>query len=346
MEQRKLSGMELASFCGQLGLILRSGISAVEGIVTMLEDTTSDAEKEILEKILKKLEETGSLGMSLSEAGVFPAYMLHMVEIGEEAGALDEVMHSLEIHYEREEAIRRTLRNAITYPLIMAGMMIIVVVVLLVRVMPVFNQVFVQLGTELTGFSRTLMDIGTAVSRYALVFGLLLVVIAVFAVYAAKVPSGRELCRKLAGRFGPARRLFDEIAACRFASGMALTLRTGLNPYRSMELMTSLNEDPVFQKKLDKCMQETEDGAEYTKALSDVGIFTGVYARMVLVGSKTGNVDQVMAQIADLYQEDVDTRLNNLIAVLEPTLVISLSLIVGIILLSVMFPLLGIMSGI
>lgn len=93
-------------------------------------------------------------------------------------------------------------------------------------------------------------------------------------------------------------------------------------------------------------MQQIADGAEYTKALSEVGIFTGVYARMVLVGSKTGTVDQVMAQIADLYQEDVDTRMNNLIAVLEPTLVISLSLIVGIILLSVMFPLLGIMSGI
>lgn len=153
MEQRKLSGMELASFCGQLALILRSGISAVEGIVTMLEDTVSATEKEILEKILKKLEETGNLSMALSDAGVFPAYMLHMVEIGEEAGALDEVMHSLEIHYEREESIKRTVRNAITYPLIMAGMMIIVIAVLLIRVMPVFNQVFVQLGTELTGFS-------------------------------------------------------------------------------------------------------------------------------------------------------------------------------------------------
>ena len=346
MEQRKLSGMELASFCGQLALILRSGISAVEGIVTMLEDTVSDAEKEILEKILNKLEETGNLSMALSDAGVFPAYMLHMVEIGEEAGALDEVMHSLEIHYEREEAIKRTVRNAITYPLIMAGMMIIVVAVLLIRVMPVFNQVFIQLGTELTGFSRTLMDIGTAISRYALVFVALLAVIALFAVYGAKFSSGRDLCRKIAGRFGPARRLFDEIAACRFAAGMALTLRAGLNPYRSMELIASLNEDPWFRKTLDKCMQQIADGAEYTKALSEVGIFTGVYARMVLVGSKTGTVDQVMAQIADLYQEDVDTRMNNLIAVLEPTLVISLSLIVGIILLSVMFPLLGIMSGI
>ena len=248
MEQRKLSGMELASFCGQLALILRSGISAVEGIVTMLEDTVSDAEKEILEKILNKLEETGNLSMALSDAGVFPAYMLHMVEIGEEAGALDEVMYSLEIHYEREEAIKRTVRNAITYPLIMAGMMIIVVAVLLIRVMPVFNQVFIQLGTELTGFSRTLMDIGTAISRYALVFVALLAVIALFAVYGAKFSSGRDLCRKIAGRFGPARRLFDEIAACRFAAGMALTLRTGLNPYRSMELIASLNEDPWFRK--------------------------------------------------------------------------------------------------
>ena len=83
-----------------------------------------------------------------------------------------------------------------------------------------------------------------------------------------------------------------------------------------------------------------------TDAFLTAGIFGGVYARMASIGSKVGSMDQVMEQIAELYQEDIDTRMNNLLAVLEPTLVVMLSLIVGVILLSVMLPLMGIMSNI
>jgi len=127
---------------------------------------------------------------------------------------------------------------------------------------------------------------------------------------------------------------------------MALTLSSGLNPERSMELVNALNDDPVFQEKIDLCQNKLEEGCDLSQALFTSGMFTGVYARMASIGSKTGTMDQVMEQIARLYQEDIDTRMNNMLAVLEPTLVIALSLIVGVILLSVMFPLMGIMSSI
>ena len=127
---------------------------------------------------------------------------------------------------------------------------------------------------------------------------------------------------------------------------MALALRSGLNPERSMELVASLNDDPLFQKKLELCEKELSEGKDLTDAFLTAGIFGGVYARMVSIGSKVGSMDQVMEQIAELYQEDIDTRMNNLLAVLEPTLVVMLSLIVGVILLSVMLPLMGIMSNI
>ena len=142
------------------------------------------------------------------------------------------------------------------------------------------------------------------------------------------------------------RAVYEEIAVCRFASGMALTLSSGLNPDRSMELVNSLNDDPVFQKKIDACKNQIDEGNDISQALFTSGMFTGVYARMVSIGSKTGTMDQVMEQVASLYQEDIDNRMNNILAVLEPTLVILLSLIVGVILLSVMLPLMGIMSSI
>ena len=127
---------------------------------------------------------------------------------------------------------------------------------------------------------------------------------------------------------------------------MALTLSSGLNPDRSIELVRTLIDDPFFLRKLDVCTEKLTSGEELAPALFSSGIFTGMYARMTSIGSKTGAMDQVMNQIASLYQDEIDTRMNNALAILEPTLVVALSLIVGVILLSVMLPLMGIMSGI
>ena len=165
MENREIhakpfTNMEISAFCGQIALVLKSGISSIEGITIMVEDAPEGEERQILEQILEKMQETGSLYDSLSDTGLFPSYMLHMVEIGEETGTLDDVMEALSSHYDREDAIGKSIKSAVTYPLIMAGMMIAVIIVLLVKVMPIFNQVFVQLGTEMTGFSRMLMDLG------------------------------------------------------------------------------------------------------------------------------------------------------------------------------------------
>lgn len=343
---RPFSNLELSSFCGQMALILKSGISSMEGLTIMREDAAPGDEKQVLERLLSNMQETGSLYQALVSVELFPSYLLHMVEIGEETGTLDEVMEALQKHYEREDSIHKSIRNSVTYPMIMTGMMAVVVLVLLVKVMPIFNQVFIQLGTEMTGFSRMLMHIGTTISRYSLVFVGILVFFVVFILYGTRTSSGKKMFQTLGSHIRFTRVLREELSACRFASGMALTLRSGLHPERSMELVASLNDDPVFQEKITSCEKELQAGTDLAEAFLASGMFTGVYARMASIGAKTGAMDQVMEQIAELYQDDIDTRMNNLLAVLEPTLVIVLSLIVGVILLSVMLPLMGIMSGI
>lgn len=343
---KAFTNMELSSFCGQIALILKSGISSMEGLTIMLEDASSTEEISILEKLLVKTQETGSLYQALEAAEIYPPYMLHMVQLGEETGTLDEVMEALKNHYEREDSISKSIRNSITYPMVMTGMMAVVIIVLLVKVMPIFNQVFIQLGTEMTGFSRMLMNVGTAINRYSVALIIILIAIAAFIFYGTRTESGRKLFFSIGHKLKFTRTIYENIAACRFASGMALTLSSGLNPERSMELVNALNDDPVFQNKIDLCQNKIDKGADLSQALFTSGMFTGVYARMASIGSKTGAMDQIMEQIAELYQEDIDTRMNNVLAILEPTLVIVLSLIVGVILLSVMLPLMGIMSSI
>ena len=137
-KQQPFFNPELSGFCSQMAMILHSGISPLEGITIMLEDSTSEQEKEILQKILDTLMETADFSLSLKETGLFPSYLVHMVQIGEETGTLDEVMSALGEHYEREDSIAKSIRNAVTYPMIMIGMMLMVILVLLVKVMPIF----------------------------------------------------------------------------------------------------------------------------------------------------------------------------------------------------------------
>ncbi len=343
---KPFSNQEISAFCGQLSLVLQSGISSTEGISVMLEDAQTEEEKLILTKMQEKLDETGSLTESFKASGMFPSYLIHMVQIGEESGNLDTVMAELSAHYEREAAIRQNIKSSVTYPLFMACMIIVIILVLLIKVMPIFNQVFVQLGTEMTGFSRALMNLGNLLSTNAIVFAVVLIVIAALLFFCLRTRAGGAFLTKIAHALPFTRKLYEKIAACRFADALSLTLASGLMQERSLELADELNDDPYFAKKLEACRTLTEQGKSLSAALHESGIFTGTYARMITLGSRTGNLEQVMRKISDMYQDEIDVQLSNRLSVIEPTLVIVLSLIVGVILLSVILPLMGILSSI
>lgn len=292
------------------------------------------------------MEETGSLYEALTASEVFPPYLCSMVEIGEQSGRLDDVMASLSEHYRREDEMAKNIKSAVSYPLVMLGMMIVVIFVLIVKVLPVFNEVFQQLGTGLGGISGTILSLGNTVSRYALVFVLVAAVIAGLFLYFAFTAKGRRQIRVFARSFLPTRKLMEKIACSRFASGMYLSLSSGLDTDQSLEMVSRLVDHPVIQEKIRNIQALILEGTSFADAVSQTNMFSGIYARMVSIGYKTGAMDDVMKQISVQYDEEIDSRMSDLVAKLEPTLVAILSIIVGLILLSVMLPLMGIMSNI
>lgn len=340
-----LSNMEISAFCSQMAMILRSGIFAMEGISIMLEDARDPEEYALLAQIDETLQETGQLHTALKETSAFPGYLIQMVHIGEDTGKLDDVMESLSLYYEREASISRSIRNALTYPLIMVFMMMLVILVLITKIMPIFNQIFIQLGGEMTGLSKALLDFGTAINRYSLALIILTVLFVVAVLYFGKTKKGREQFGNFILHFSRTRSFMEKLTACRFASGMSLTLSSGMSPEECLSLTSELITHAQYKEKIVLCREALENGQELHKALTDSGIFTGIYARMASIGDRTGVLDEVMQDIADQYQDEINQRFTSLIAALEPTLVIVLSLIVGMILLSVMLPLMGIMSS-
>ena len=326
-KQQKLSNLECASFCSQMTMVLHAGFPAVEGVSLLLEDAKDVQEKAILQVMYDEMINTGLLYPALEKTSVFPDYLLQMVKIGEETGTLDDVMNGLTHHYEREDEIEKSIKSALTYPLIMVAMMIAVIVILLTKVMPVFEQVFRQLGRQMTGFSGGMLVLGKTISNYAIVF----IAIAAFAGFSRKMHLFHGL--------------YDKIAACRFADSLYLTLKSGQNPQKGLEFADELIADKNFSKKIKKCSQKMEEGEDFAAAVGGAGIFEGLYERMLVISGKTGETDETLETIARQYEREIDQRMSSYIAILEPTLVIILSVIVGMILLSVILPLMGIMAG-
>lgn len=340
---KQLSCLETAGFCQQLSMVLKAGIYLGEGLDMMAQDSLHQEEKQMLLGLKETLEWEGSLAPALEKAQVFPQYMVHLVHLGEETGRLEEVMATLADHYTREGEIRESLRTAVTYPAMMLAMVVVVVAVLLTQVMPIFQQVFAQLGSELTGFSRMMMTLGQQLRSGAVVVGIVVLVLLLTGVFLTT--RGRKAAVNLCHRLPGIRSLLEGVSLSRFAGGMALALRSGLNPEYALDLVCRLNTDEHFQKRLEQVRQNMAQGQDMTQALTQEGILSGLYGRMAAIGERTGTLDDTMVSIAKQAQEDVDRSIAKSLGWIEPALVVVLSLLVGGILMSVMFPLLGLLAG-
>ena len=346
-KQITLSNSEIAAFCEQMAMILKSGITPKDGLDLMLNDAKDNATREVLRKIISFTLSGDSFTSSLKSSELFPEYVENMVAIGEETGRLDEVMQSLADYYNHEDIVADNIRSAITYPLIMVCMMVFIIIVLITKVLPLFNQVFIQLGTEMSGISASLLRVGQSLQTYSIVLVVILVALLAFVVFISRTNPGKALARNMKNHFGPTKSFFRNIAYGRFASGMALTLSSGMGIYQALNMVKELVEHDEVEGQIDVCERAIqEDGDSFAEGLMKAGLFGNLYSRMIAIGVKTGDVDEILKKIGHLYEEDTDKRLQSFISIIEPTLVIVLSLIVGLILLSVILPLLGVMSSI
>ena len=340
--KKYLSNTELIYLCRQLSLILKSGISLLEGISILQEDASSPEGKKLLTDIYEHLLVSGNIPEAFAKTGVFPDYLIHMVSIGELSGNLDETFASLADHYEREENFSKNIRSALAYPMIMLGMLLIVLLVLIMKVMPVFNQVFMELGVEMSGISLHILNLGDRLRQYSFVFLFLLVLLFGFLFYTFRSSNGQKLLRHLPFM----KRLAHKTACARFASGLSMTLRSGMDTDASFDLLVHLTEEPFFQEKIHQIQAEIQEGTDFSEALHKSGFFSGMDIRMISLGFLTGSADTVLSKIADRLFDEIDDSMQRIIGYLEPTLVAVLSILVGLILLSVMLPLVGIMSHI
>lgn len=342
-EVKKLSSKETSVFCEQVALVLQAGIPLYDSMETLCDafrDTPYSSRFETLEAQVK---EHGSLYLAVEAAGFFPEYMVKMIQIGERAGHLDIVMAELAAYYARDDRIRSATRSAIRYPLVLVGMMSVVIVVLMTSVLPIFNQVFRNLG--LGESSNWMMRLSMSFGRNALIVVAVLVLGAAILALLLRTRHREAITKFFMKVFPPIRNLLRKMSAGRFASVMAMMLASGFPLDEAIELAPGVLTDEAMKEKLKICREKLQEGVSFAEAVEQLEFFDLLSNKMVHAGSLTGQMDQVMRKLAARYDDEVDDALRSLVGAIEPALVGLLTTVVGAILLSIMLPLAGMISS-
>lgn len=340
---RPLSDRDLAGFCQQVSMILKSGIMIHAGLQMIADDTSNPARKAIFQKAADQLSENNPLHNALRSTSAFPEYFISMVEIGSESGSLDTVMESLSTYYNRKHNMMENLKSAIVYPCILILMMSVVLIFLASTVLPVFQRVFNNLGAELSPGITLLMNIGSSFSQYSLV----IILSVLFLLLAAFLVFRTEKGKASLSQFMAKRKASEGFSLASFTSSMSLMISSGLDLERSAEFSLQVVSNEGIKAKVRACLQVMEEEQlSFVDAVEKVQLFSNSTLGILSMGAKSGSIDSAMQYMADLYEEEYEKALIKRVSLIEPISITIISLLIGSILISVMFPLLGILSSI
>lgn len=339
----KLTNEEIAALCLELSLLLHAGVSM--GNALSLESGDAGERRELLRSAADAVDGGAPLSQALRESGAFPVYVCGLVEVGERTGRTEESLAALSRYYEDRVRMARRIRSALLYPAIMLALMLLVIGVLLVKVLPIFDDVYASLGGRLTGVAGGLLRLGAWLEGAMPVLWVLLAVLAVFAAAIALSDSFRSRLlsawRNRWGDRGVARKLNN----ARLAQALSMGMASGLPLEESLELSAGLLEGGA-RERCRSCRDRLTEGGTLSEALRESGLLPPAQCRLLELGQRSGAGDAAMEKIARDLSEEGEAALDDLVGRVEPALVLVCSLLVGLILLSVMLPLMNIMAAI
>lgn len=342
----KPSNREIADLCRNLAQLLHAGIPLADGLYLLSREETGEWQS-LLSAMGKQLDDGCPLAQAMEESGVFSNQVCGMVRTGEAAGRLEEALCFLADYHDQRCRTERQLRQALAYPAAILLLMLGVIAVLLTKVLPIFDGVYASLGSRLTGAAAGLLHLGQLLEKTMPVLLAMLVLVAAVVLLYSRWGAFREgvnacLTRCL-GDKGPARRYHN----ARFARALAMGLGSGLALEEALSLASRLLADvPGAAARCRQCEAQLAAGTDLGAALEGARLLTATQGRMLTIGLRTGNADRVMADLADRLEAEAEEALEALVAKVEPAMVLLCSVLVGGILLTVMLPLMDIMSTI
>lgn len=343
----KLEAAELAWLCEQVALVQKSGIPLPEGIELLAQSADMPRLAAVLRSLTTEMKQMIPLSEAMDNLGTFPPYLVSMTRIGEISGNLDRVMGNLAQYYLRDAELRRKVRSSLIYPLVLLVMMLGIIILLVARVLPVFSQILTSFGTGMPPFSQGLLSLGLFISnQWIWLLPAVLAAAAGLYLFFAYSRPGRTLLDRAKLNLPLLGPLFRRIYASRFSASLSYMLRSAIDMDTALSMTEAIMDNSLVSRRIADCRKKIASGEDTFAALQQTDLFPKLFIRMLSLGNRTGELDSVMQKIAGAYESEVDSRLTRMTGLVEPLLVLLLSLIVGAILLTVMLPLVEIMATI
>lgn len=336
---KKIKSKDLAVFCKQLYAMLKAGVT----IVTSLEILKQQTENKRLSKIIGQMYEDLQKGNTLSEAlshhkGVFPEIFISMVEAGELSGNIDVIMDRLSTHFEKEYKIENKVKSAMTYPAILAVVASSVVVFLLTSVMPTFVDMYSSSGVPLPAITTTLINISNALKNYWYIF-ILFVVAIVFAASTLKKNSSVQFqTDSFKLRIPVYKNLELKIATSRFTRTLSTLMGSGVPLLQALDTVSGVTGNTFIGSKILEAKEDVRRGLSLSQPLKKQNVFPPMVHNMIKIGEDSGSIEEILDKTADFYDEEVETAINRVTAMLEPIMIVFMAIIIGFIVLAMVIP--------
>jgi MSHA biogenesis protein MshG len=339
LTRRPVAHQDMLLFSRQMHTLLKAGVPIMRALAGLMESSGNPTFRKVLQSIRENLDSGRPLSVALQrQNGVFSPFYVAMVYVGETTGMLEEIFLRLFNHLEFQEFMRGQVKAALRYPIFVMVAMAIALIVINLFVIPAFAKVYAGFHAQLPLITKLLIGFSEfMVSSWPFLLAVLIVAIFVFRGY-TRTRAGKFAWDRFKLRIPIAGKIILKATLARFSRSFALSMRSGVPVVQGLTLVAQTVDNSFVAERVDKMREGVERGESVLRTAINTDVFTPVVLQMMMVGEESGALDDMMEEIADMYQREVEYELKTLGAQIEPILILCLGVLVLILALGVFLP--------
>lgn len=345
LNSKRLSLKDIAYMCKQFSVIISAGISMAEGIEILQEESINKNLKGYLAKMKGMIFNGESLSNSMRQLGnIFPVFMINMIAVGEESGKLDTILIRLSIYYEKQVKVKGKTINALIYPLVVFIVSIIVMIFLMIKVVPIFAENLLSSGGKLPFITVLVLAISDFLTSkyYIIILTIMFFVLICLCIKDKSFYKRKKDMMKLS--VPVTKKIYIKLISSRFASTLSMLIGSGIPVVRSLDIAAQLLDNTLIEEKLKKCTIGINNGESLSSVIKGLNMFPKLLCSMIKIGEETGSIEELLYKVSEVFEEEAYESINKATVLIEPVMICFLSVMVGVIIATTMFPMLDMMN--
>jgi type IV pilus assembly protein PilC len=335
----KVPEKEIIDFTRNVGVMLRARLPLMKALSTAEVQISHKKFKPIIAEIRKSVKTGNSLAKSMEKYPiVFDDIYRQLTKVGEVSGTLDEIMLRLSAYREKAYKLKQRIRMALAYPSMIIGVAIAAVSFLLIFVVPTFVDMYQDFQAELPTPTKMILAVSNFLTNYSLIIGLTIMIVIIGIKYSLKTSKGRTFVDRMLFRIPYFGQLYTKSLVSQFTKTLATLLHSGITLSDGLNILKESSNNLILQKEVSLMSSSIRKGKSFQQSLSGSVIFPEMVIQMINVGEETANLDEMLSQVADLYEEETDIMVEGLTSVIEPFLIVFIGLIIGVIIVALYLP--------